>query len=82
MRQGRPWQLDMFRKGLKKNLRLKALRRCLESIGPEDKCLLLTCGDNNGAMNYYLRELGGQWSWADLETGSIPEMSTRSVLMA
>ncbi|MCI5221770.1 MAG: methyltransferase domain-containing protein, partial [Candidatus Electrothrix sp. AR4] len=31
-------------------------------------------GDNNGAMNYFLRELGGQWSWAELETQSIEEM--------
>jgi hypothetical protein len=65
----------MFRKGLKKRLRLKALKKLLKPIGPGERCLLLTCGDNNGAMNYFLRELGGQWSWADLEDHSIAEMS-------
>ena len=70
-----PWQIAMFRKGLKKRLRLKALKKLLKPIAPEERCLLLTCGDNNGAMNYFLRELGGQWSWADLEDHSIAEMS-------
>jgi 2-polyprenyl-3-methyl-5-hydroxy-6-metoxy-1,4-benzoquinol methylase len=70
-----PWQLGMFRKGLKKRLRLKVLRKLLRPIAPGERCLLLTCGDNNGAMNYFLRELGGSWSWADLEDHSIPEMA-------
>lgn len=73
--QGEPWQLAMFRKGLKKRLRLKILKRLLLPLSPEERCLLLTCGDNNGAMNYFLRELGGRWSWADLESTSIAEMS-------
>ena len=72
----RPWQLDMFRKGLKKNLRLKSLQKLLAGMDDGQRCLLLTCGDNNGAMNYFLRELGGQWYWADLETQWITEMST------
>lgn len=72
---GDPWQLAMFRKGLKKRLRLKILKQLLQPIPEEEQCLLLTCGDNNGAMNYFLRELGGRWSWADLEDTSIPEMS-------
>lgn len=75
MNDRRPWQLDMFRKGLKKNLRLNSLKRYLAQIGPEEQCLLVTCGDNNGAMNYFLRELGGSWTWADLEKQCIPEMS-------
>ena len=70
-----PWQLAMFRKGLKKRLRLKALKKLLLPLGPDERCLLLTCGDNNGAMNYFLRELGGRWSWADLEDTSIAEIS-------
>jgi SAM-dependent methyltransferase len=72
---GEPWQLAMFRKGLKKRLRLKALKKLLLPIASAERCLLLTCGDNNGAMNYFLRELGGRWAWADLEDHSIPEMS-------
>lgn len=70
-----PWQLKMFQKTLKKKLRLKALRKHIGSLGEHERCLLVTCGDNNGAMNYYLREIGGSWSWADHETKSIREMA-------
>jgi len=70
-----PWQLKMFQKTLKKRLRLKALKRHLGQVTNNHQCLLVTCGDNNGAMNYYLRELGGKWFWADLEEKSIQEMS-------
>ena len=73
--QSRPWQLEMFRKGLKKNLRLKALQRQLLHLESNTRCLLVTCGDNNGAMNYFLRECGGNWHWADLEGQCIPEMT-------
>lgn len=69
-----PWQVRMFRKTLKKQMRLGELTKLLAPIKKNEKCLLVTCGDNNGAMNYYLRELGGQWSWAELETQSIEEM--------
>ena len=69
-----PWQVRMFRKTLKKQMRLGELTKLLSPLKNNEKCLLVTCGDNNGAMNYYLRELGGQWSWAELETQSIEEM--------
>jgi hypothetical protein len=68
----------MFRKGLKKRQRYAALRRLLSPLPAEERCLLLTCGDNSGAMNYYLRELGGRWSWADLEETSIKDMAART----
>ena len=64
-----------FQKTLKKQMRYEVLKDHLGPIGKDEKCLLLTCGDNNGAMNYYLRELGGEWSWADLEEFCIGEMS-------
>ncbi|MDX1739892.1 MAG: methyltransferase domain-containing protein [Rhodothermales bacterium] len=51
------------------------LKVLLGPIGDDEDCLLVTCGDNNGAINYYLRELGGQWSFADLEAESLDEMS-------
>jgi len=70
-----PWQLRMFRKTLKKQQRLRELRRLIGRRSAGEACLLVTCGDNNGAMNWHLRELGGQWTWADLEERSIPEMS-------
>jgi len=70
-----PWQLRMFHKSLKKKMRLKVLKDHLGELGIDEKCLLITCGDNNGAMNYYLRQLGGTWSFADLEDVCITEMS-------
>jgi SAM-dependent methyltransferase len=70
-----PWQLRMFHKSLKKKMRYGVLKKHLGDIGENEKCLLVTCGDNNGAMNYYLRELGGIWSFADLEDTCIAEMS-------
>ncbi len=69
-----PWQVRMFQKTLKKKMRLKHLKRHIGNIGRDEQCLLVTCGDNNGAMNFYLREIGGKWSWADLEEKSIKEM--------
>lgn len=70
-----PWQLRMFNKSLKKKMRYGVLKKHLGEIGDNEKCLLITCGDNNGAMNFYLREIGGQWSFADLEDTCIAEMS-------
>jgi hypothetical protein len=57
----KPWQLRMFNRSLKKKMRYGVLKKHLGLIGSGEKCLLVTCGDNNGAMNHYLRELGGQW---------------------
>ena len=69
-----PWQLEQFQRSLKKQLKLEAL---LELVGDvsEQNCLLITCGDNNGAMNWYFRSQGGNWSWGDLEDENVAEMS-------
>jgi SAM-dependent methyltransferase len=72
---GTPWQLLMFSRTLKKKLRLAALRQILGGPLPGQRCLLVTCGDNNGAINYLVREQGGQWSWADCEEKSLAEMA-------
>jgi SAM-dependent methyltransferase len=69
-----PWQLAMFNRSLKKKMRYGVLKKHLGAILPEDRCLLVTCGDNNGAMNHNLRQLGGNWSFADLEDVCIDEM--------
>ena len=60
-----PWQITMFRRSLKKQQKLRAL---LNMLGPTQgkKCLLVTCGDNNGALNWYFRQHGGEWVWADV----------------
>jgi SAM-dependent methyltransferase len=70
----RPWQLALFDRSLKKRLKLAALA---EQLGPleEQACLLLTCGDNNGALNWHLRARGGCWTWADLEADNLAEVS-------
>lgn len=70
-----PWQLRMFQKTLKKKQRLEALRRLLGRLPADGTCLLVTCGDNNGAINYYLRDLGGTWAWADLDPAGRDEMA-------
>lgn len=69
-----PWQLQMFGRSLKKQLKLKAL---LEQMGDVtgQRCLLLTCGDNNGALNWYFRDHGGYWSWGDVIGENLTEMS-------
>ena len=68
------WQLAMFRKSLKKKMRLGVLKKMLGNIQADERCLLITCGDNNGAMNHHLRRLGGTWTFADLEDHCIDEM--------
>jgi 2-polyprenyl-3-methyl-5-hydroxy-6-metoxy-1,4-benzoquinol methylase len=69
-----PWQLKLFRKSLKKQQKLKALEKVLGQ-NPDQNCLLITCGDNNGAMNWHLRNTGGSWNWADAEKDSIAQIS-------
>ena len=68
-----PWQLQLYQKSLKKQQKINLL---LELLGPlEDRrCLLVTNGDNNGAMNLVLRQAGGEWSWAELEESGILAM--------
>lgn len=61
-----PWQLRMFERSLKKKLKLRALKPFLGDAAGRS-CLLLTCGDNNGALNYRLRQGGGDWAWAEFE---------------
>ena len=60
-----PWQIEMFQRSIKKQQKLSAL---LELLGDttDKKCLLVTCGDNNGALNWYIRQHGGRWTWADI----------------
>src|SRR5215217_2838031 len=68
-----PWQLQLYQKSLKKQQKIKLM---LELLGPlqDQRCLLVTNGDNNGAMNLVLRQAGGQWTWAEMEEGGIPAM--------
>jgi SAM-dependent methyltransferase len=69
----RPWQLAMFDVSLKKRQKLAMLR---DLLGPleDQRCLLVTHGDNPGSLNHHLRAAGGAWSWAELEPDGIPVM--------
>ena len=69
-----PWQLRLFSMTLKKKQKLDLLLRLLGTPGPAEQLLLLTNGDNNGAMNYVFRERGGRWTWGEFEETPIPEM--------
>lgn len=68
-----PWQLKMFSKTLKKRQKLQLL---LKQIGDTrgSRCLLITNGDNNGALNYHFRSHGGRWTWVELESENVAEM--------
>jgi len=68
-----PWQLRMFNRSLKKKMKVAALAGHFPVLIDRD-CLLVTCGDNNGAINYKIRASGGRWTWADFETQGIPGM--------
>ncbi len=68
-----PWQLRMFQRSLKKQLKLKALLKSVGNVNGQ-RCLLLTCGDNNGALNWYFRAQGGDWSWGDVAGENLEEM--------
>ncbi len=68
---GRPWALELFDHGLKKRQKVELLLRMagnLEGV----RALLVTGGDNPGALNWHFRAAGGQWRWAELEHDRIP----------
>lgn len=68
-----PWQLEMFHNSLKKQLKLKEMLKLLHDVRGQS-CLLITCGDNNGALNWYFRERGGRWLWADVHDEKLAEL--------
>jgi len=69
------WQLKMFSRSLKKQLKLEAMLDLMPSV-TNRVCLLVTCGDNNGALNWHFRAQGGRWLWADIVAESLKEMSS------
>lgn len=68
-----PWQLELFSRALKKQQKVKLLLEQLRSI-PGERFLLVTNGDNSGALNYHLRSHGGSWTWVENEASSIPSI--------
>ncbi len=68
-----PWQLKLFSKSLKKQQKIGLLLKQLRPLAG-DRCLLVTNGDNNGALNYHLRANGGRWAWVENEANGIAQM--------
>ena len=73
-RAGVPWQLQMYRKSLKKRQKVHLLMR-LAGPAAGKRCLLISGHDNNGAMNHEFRAAGGAWSWGQVYREGIQEMS-------
>ncbi|HEX5206602.1 MAG TPA: methyltransferase domain-containing protein [Steroidobacteraceae bacterium] len=71
---GTPWQLQMYAKSLKKRQKVELLMRLLGPV-KDERCLLISGHDNNGAMNYHFRAAGGRWSWGQVYPQGIPEMA-------
>ncbi len=69
-----PWQLQMYQKSLKKRQKVDLLARLMGPVR-EERCLLISGHDNNGAMNYQFRAGGGRWSWGQVYPQGIAEMS-------
>jgi SAM-dependent methyltransferase len=65
-----PWQLRLFRKTLKKQQKLRLLLSHLAAV-PGERFLLVTSGDNNGALNWHFRDSGGSWTWVEMENESV-----------
>ena len=59
-----PWQIQLFRRSLKKKETMKAL---LDHLPPVEgrQCLELGCG--TGLTSYFLRRRGGAWTSCDFE---------------
>jgi len=68
------WQLEVFKKAFKKNLKLRHLLSFMEEIGTGEVCLDICHGDNTGGLSYYFRRHGGRWVTADLEGKNPPVM--------
>jgi SAM-dependent methyltransferase len=67
----------MLRFSLKKQQKLDLLVRMLTVLPLESaRCLLITNGDNNGALNFGFRRLGGRWQWAELDGKGIAAMES------
>ena len=69
-----PWQLQMYRKSLKKRQKVELLSR-LAGATRGKRCLLISGHDNNGAMNHEFRAAGGSWSWGQVYPEGIDEMA-------
>jgi SAM-dependent methyltransferase len=66
--------LRLFSRSLKKRQKLDLLLRQIGNTSGR-RCLLVTNGDNNGALNWHFREHGGDWTWVENEDTHIAQMA-------
>ncbi|MCS7311531.1 MAG: class I SAM-dependent methyltransferase [Acidobacteria bacterium] len=71
-----PWPVQLARYSFKKREKLAILRYFLQDLPPAARCLELGCA--KGALSYFLRQMGGWWVSADLDTVHVQE--TRRVV--
>jgi SAM-dependent methyltransferase len=69
-----PWQLRLYSKSLKKRQKVGLLIKQIRDL-PGERRLLITHGDNNGALNYQLRRSGGRWTWMEMEPDQVEGMA-------
>jgi SAM-dependent methyltransferase len=69
-----PWQMQMYRKSLKKQQKVVLLSKLAGSFEGK-RCVMISGHDNNGAMNYEFRSAGGTWTWGQVYDDGIAEMS-------
>lgn len=69
------WELRHFEHSLKKRQKLALLLEMAGSL-EDHECLLITCGDNSGALNHHFRAAGGSWSWAEMETSRVAAIAS------
>lgn len=69
-----PWQLQVFQHSIKKQLKVKTLLELLGDV-TNQQCLLITCGDNNGAINWHFRERTGRWTWGEVSEENIEQIA-------
>ncbi len=68
-----PWQLELYSHSLKKQKKMQAILPLLPEVTGK-QCLLITCGDNNGALNWHFKKLGGNWKWAEFEQERVEQI--------
>jgi SAM-dependent methyltransferase len=64
----RDWAIALFNKSVLKQRKFKEIRSLL---GPADNLCCLDIGSDNGVISYLLRQRGGIWKSADLDTGAV-----------
>jgi SAM-dependent methyltransferase len=70
-----PWQLQLYRKSLKKKEKVESILGFLEPTRGK-RCLEVSC--EKGVVSYFLRQRGGCWTHIDTEWGNA--LTTRSLI--